>query len=102
MRLVYVDNIHSGEGETQFILFPSKRKVIKLQKLEIIYNNIQIMQQSRAAFLCYILKETISGESMTHKVISKVNTRLKLLHKKIKYITPNLRCLLCNILTVSI
>ena len=43
MRLGYVDNIHSGEGKTQFILFASKRKVIKLQKLEIIYNNILIM-----------------------------------------------------------
>ena len=40
----------------------------------------------------------MSGESMAHKVISKVNARLKFLHRKNKYLTPNLRCLLCNAL----
>ena len=37
----------------------------------------------------------MSGESMANKVISKVNARLKFLHQKNKYLTPNLRCLLC-------
>ena len=39
----FVDNklsIHFGEGKTKSILFPSKSKIKKLQKLEIIYNNI--------------------------------------------------------------
>ena len=36
-----------------------------------------------------ILDETISG-SMGHKLISKVNARQKLLHKKNEYLTPNL------------
>ena len=39
----FVDNklsIHFGEGKTKFILFASKHKIKKLQKLEIIYNNI--------------------------------------------------------------
>ena len=40
----------------------------------------------------------MSGESMAHKVISKVNARLKFLHRKNKYLTPNLRRLLCNAL----
>ena len=40
----------------------------------------------------------MSGESMAHKVISKVNARLKFLHQKNKYLTPNLRRLLCNAL----
>ena len=34
---------------------------------------------------------------MTHKVIRKVKTRLKFLHWKNKYLTPNLRRLLYNI-----
>ena len=97
----YVEIIQFGEGKTQSILFASKRKNIKLEKLEIIYNNIQIMQHSRVAFPCYILKETMSGESMAHKLISKVNTRLKSLHRKDKYLTPNLRRLLCSILMLS-
>ena len=39
----FVDNklsIHFSENKTKSILFASKRKIKKLQKLEIIYNNI--------------------------------------------------------------
>ena len=46
----FVDNklsIHFGEDKTKSILFASKRKIKKPQKLEIIYNNIQIKQHSR-------------------------------------------------------
>ena len=49
-------------------------------------------------YLGCILEETMSGESMANKVISKVNARLKFLHRKNKYLTPNLRRLLCNAL----
>ena len=80
------------------ILFASKSKIKKLQKLEIIYNNIRINQHSRVTYLGCILEETVSGESMAHKVISKVNARLNFLHRKNKYLTPNLCRLLCNAL----
>ena len=40
----------------------------------------------------------MSGESMANEVISKVNARLKFLNRKNKYLTPNLRRLLCNAL----
>ena len=40
----------------------------------------------------------MSGESMAHKVISKVDARFKFFHRKNKYLTPNLRRLLCNAL----
>ena len=49
-------------------------------------------------YLGCILEETMSGESMANKVISKVNARLKVLHRKNKYLTPNLRRLLCHAL----
>ena len=49
-------------------------------------------------FKCGILEETMFGESMAHKVISKVNVRLKFLHQKSKYLAPNLHRLLCNAL----
>ena len=97
----FVDNklsIHFGEDKTKSILFASKRKIKKLQKLEIIYNNIRIKQHSRVTYLGCILEETMSGESMANKVISKVNARLKFLHWKNKCLTPNLRRLLCNAL----
>ena len=62
---------------TKSILFASKRKIKKLQKLEIIYNNIQIKQHSQVAYLGCIIEETMSGELMANKVISEVNVRLK-------------------------
>ena len=61
-------------------------------------NNICIKQHWRVTYIGYILDETVSGESIVHKVISKVNLRLKFLYRKNKYLTPNLRRLLCNVL----
>ena len=68
----FVDNklsTHFGEDKTKSILFASKRKIKKLQKLEIIYNNIRIKQHSRVTYLGCILEETMPGESMVNKVI---------------------------------
>ena len=70
-------SIHFSEDKTKSNLFASKHKIKKLQKLQIIYNNIRIKQQSQVTYLVCILEETMSGESMAHKVISKVNARLK-------------------------
>ena len=45
----FVDNklsVHFGEDKTKSILFASKRKIRKLQKLEMMYNNIRIKQHS--------------------------------------------------------
>ena len=53
--------------------------------LDIIYSNTQIK-----------LEETLPGKSMAHKVISVVNSRLKFLHQRNEYLTPDLRCLVCN------
>ena len=97
----FVDNklsIHFGEDKTKSILFPSKGKIKKLQKLEIVYNNIRIKQHSRVTYLGCTFDETISGESMANKLVSKVNARLKFLDPKNKYLTPNLGRLLCNAL----
>ena len=74
----FVDNklsIHFGEDKTKSIIFASKRRIKKFQKLEIIFNNIRIKQHSRVTYLGCIFEQTMSGESMAHKVISKVNAR---------------------------
>ena len=50
----FVDNklsIHFREDKTKSILFASKRRIKKPQKLEIIYNNIRIKQHSRLTYL---------------------------------------------------
>ena len=70
----------------------------KIQKLEIIYNNIRIKQYTRVTYLGCILEERMSGESMAHKVISKINAKLNFLHRKNRYLTTNLCRLPRNVL----
>ena len=90
----FVDNrlsIHFGEDKTKSILFASKRKIKRVPKLKIKYKNIQIKQHSKVTYLGCILDETMSGESIALKVINKINSRLKFLHRKNKLLTPALR-----------
>ena len=81
----FVDNrlsIQFGKDKTKSILFASKLKIKKVPKLNINYKNIQIKQYSKVTFLDCILDETVSRESMVLDIISKINTRLKFLHRK--------------------
>ena len=59
---------------------------------------MQIKQHSKATYLGCILDETMSGESIALKVINKINSRLKSLNRKNKFLSPVLRRLLCNAL----
>ena len=91
-------SIHFDEDKTKSILFASKCKIKKVPKLKINYKNIQIKQHSKVTYLGCILDETMSGESVTLKVINKINSRLKFLHRKNKFLTPAICRLLCNAL----
>ena len=98
----FVDNrlrIHFGEDKTKSIFFASKRKIKKVPKLKFNYKNIQIKQHSKVTYLGCILDEAMSEESMALKVINKINSRLKFLHRKNKLLTPPIHRLLCNPLT---
>ena len=90
-----------GEDKTESILFVSKRKIKEVQNLIIKYKVIQIKQHSKVTYLSCILDETLSRESMTLKLISKVNSRPKILHSKNKFLTPAQCRLLCNSLIQS-
>ena len=97
----FIDNklsIHFGEDKTKCILFASKRKIKRAGKLEISYNNIYIKQYSLLTYLGCILDDTMSGEAMATKTIKKINSRLKILHRKNEFLTPDLRRLLCDAL----
>ena len=104
-------SIHLDEDKTKSKLFPSKRKINsvgiyflkvnnrntrKVPKLNINYKDIQIKQHSKVTYLGCILDETLSGESMALKVINKINSRLKFLHRKNNFLTPALHRFLCN------
>ena len=81
--------IHIVEDKTESILFVSKRKIKKVPNLIIKYKDIQIKQHSKVTYLGCILDEAISGLSMTY-LISKINSRLKILQRKNKFLTPAL------------
>ena len=97
----FLDNklsIHFGEDKTKSILFGSKRKLRKVDKLNITYQGIDIKQNSQVTYLGCILDETMSGEPMAYKTIQKINSRLNYLFRKKHFLTKSLRRLLCNAL----
>ena len=97
----FVDNklsIHFGEDKTKCILFASKRKAKTADPLVIKYKDIEIKQHSKVKYLGCILDETLSGESMALHVLNKLNSKLKFLYRKNRFLTPYLRRLLCNAL----
>ena len=85
--------IHFEKGKILSIRFASKHNIKKVPKLDIVNNN-RIKQHSRVTDMSCILEKAMSGKSMTHKVICKVQARLKFLCQKNKYLTPNLLSLL--------
>ena len=97
----FVDNklsIHFGEDKTKSILFATKNKIKKLGKLDIQHGDIKIKQHSKVTYLGCILDENMSGDSMATKVLGKINSKLRFLYSKNKFLTAGLRRLLCNAL----
>ena len=89
---------HFGEDKTKSILFAPLNKYKKLCKINISYGSLKIKQYSEVTYLGCILDESLSGESMALNVVSKINIRLKFFYRKGKFLSPQLRRLLCNAL----
>ena len=60
--------------------------------------SLKIKQHSEVTYLGCILDESLSGESMASNAVSKINTRLKFLYQKSKFLSHQLRRFLCNAL----
>ena len=67
----------------------------KVNSLEIKYGEIHIIHHT-VTYLGCLLDETFSGESMALKGINKINSRLRFLQRKNRFLSPPLRKLLCN------
>ena len=81
-------SIHFGEDKTKSILFYTKRRKRKIGTLGIQYGDVKIKQYSKVIYLRCELDESLSGEAMALKVINKINSRLKFLYRKNRYLTP--------------
>ena len=89
---------HFGKEKTKSIFFARKRRSKNVRRLNIRYNHINIKQHSQVTYLRCVLHETMSGEPMVLKVINKINRKLKFLYRKNRYLTKELRRMLCNAL----
>ena len=70
----------------------------KVSSLDINYDEIHIKQYETVTYLGCLLDGTFSGESMTLKVINKINSRLRFLYRKNEFLSPPLRRLHFNCL----
>ena len=97
----FVDNklsINFDEDRTKSIPFTSKRWSKNVRQLNIRYNHVNIKQHAQVTCLGCVLDETMSCEPIALTVISKINGKLKFLYKKNRYLTNDMRKMLCNAL----
>jgi hypothetical protein len=83
-------------GKTESILFGSSRNLKKTSKLKVNANGIDIAANNVVKYLGADLEQNLSGECMGVKVVKKVNSRLKYLYRKGKYLDHNSKKLLVN------
>ena len=98
---LFVNNklsIHFGEDKTKSILFASKWRAKNICQLKMKYKDINLKQHSEVTYLGCVLDETMSREPMALKVITKMNGKLKFLYRKNRFLSPELRRMLCNAL----
>ena len=60
------------------------------------HGEIHIKQYHTVIYLGCLFNETLSGESMTLKIINKINSRHRFLHRKNGFLSPPLHRLLCD------
>ena len=79
-------------------IFSSKRYLKLVEELDIKYKDIKIKQYEHVNYLGCMLNESMSGETMVLRVIEKINSRLKFLYQKNRFLDVPHRRLLCNAL----
>ena len=67
-------------GKTESLLFGSRKKLTKCNKLDITCNGINIGSKSSVSYLGADLDQSLTWESMGLRVIKKANSRLKFLY----------------------
>ena len=87
----FLDNkssIHFRKDKTKSILFPTKNRKRKIGTLYTHHGVVKIKQYSKVTHLRSELDESMLGEAMALKVINKINSRLKFLYRKNRYLIP--------------
>ena len=95
----FVDNkliIHFGEEKTKCVLFGTKKRLKKVSNLDIRYGTVHIKQYHTVTYLSCVIEENIPGKPMPLQVIKKINTRLRFLYRKSRFLSQPLHRLLCS------
>ena len=95
----FVDNrlsVHFGEDKTKSILFSPKHRSKSIGQKDISYEDVKIKQYSKMTYLGCVLDDCLTGESMAMQVCTKVTSKLKFLYRKNRFLSKDLRRLLCN------
>ena len=85
-------------GQTECILFGSKRKLSKIKEFKIDYNDYTIKGQRTVKYLGVTLDQTMSGEPMAKNVVCKVTNKLKFLYRYQHCLSQTLKKNLCSAL----
>ena len=91
-------SIHFREDKIKSILFSSERNLQLVEKLDIRYKDIKIKQHKHVNYRGCMLDESMLGETMALRVIEKINSGLKFLYRKNRFLDVPLHRLLCNAL----
>ena len=83
-------SINFGEDKTKLIILASKRRAKNTRQMNAKDKDINIKQHSEVAYLGCGLDEAMSGEPMTLKVVNKINGKLRFLHRKNRFLSPEL------------
>ena len=86
-------SLHFGEGKTKSILFSPKHRSLTNCRRPLLLVWIISFQKSSL-----FLNECLTGESMAMQVCAKVTSKLKFLYRKNRFLSKDLRRLLCNAL----
>ena len=82
--------------------FPQVNERFRIfRKLNTRYKEVNIKQQEQVTYLGCALDESMSGESMTLKIVNKINEKLKFPYRKSKFLAAELGGILCNKLIQS-
>ena len=85
-------------GKTESILFGSKKMLATKPSLNIICNDVPIASKTSVKYLGVDIDQSLSGELVADKVISKANARLKFLYRQAKFLNPHCKKLLASAL----
>ena len=85
-------------GKTESILFGSKIRLSRTPELKISLGGIQIEAKNCVKYLGCDLDSSVSGESMSQKVVKKVNQRIKFLARKAQFLNKETLKMLANAL----